>query len=137
MTQEQKKVFRAKVGLLELAKQLGSVSQACKVMGYSRDNANYILIISVIGIIAKNNPREFNELVELMQLERFREIAIVTIPSAARGSRRAREGPARWRRMHQPAPPNSTTGAIGGDRLRSSSIAAVLPICRTQQCLED
>ena len=37
MTQEQK-VIRAKVGLLELAKQLGSVSQACKVMGYSRDS---------------------------------------------------------------------------------------------------
>ena len=32
------KVIRAKVGLLELAKQLGSVSQACKVMGYSRDS---------------------------------------------------------------------------------------------------
>jgi hypothetical protein len=38
MTQEQKKVIRAKVGLLELAKQLASVSQACKVMGYSRDS---------------------------------------------------------------------------------------------------
>ncbi len=37
MTKEQK-VIRAKVGLLELAKQLGSVSQACKVMGYSRDS---------------------------------------------------------------------------------------------------
>ena len=37
MTQEQK-IIRAKVGLLELAKQLGSVSQACKVMGYSRDS---------------------------------------------------------------------------------------------------
>jgi hypothetical protein len=37
MTQEQK-VIRAKVGLLELARQLGSVSQACKVMGYSRDS---------------------------------------------------------------------------------------------------
>ena len=37
MTQEQK-VIKAKVGLLELAKQLGSVSQACKVMGYSRDS---------------------------------------------------------------------------------------------------
>ena len=32
------KVIRAKLGLLELAKQLGSVSQACKVMGYSRDS---------------------------------------------------------------------------------------------------
>jgi molybdenum-dependent DNA-binding transcriptional regulator ModE len=27
------KVIKAKVGLLELAKQLGSVSQACKIMG--------------------------------------------------------------------------------------------------------
>ena len=30
--------IRAKVGLLELAKQLGSVTQACRVMGYSRDS---------------------------------------------------------------------------------------------------
>jgi hypothetical protein len=30
--------WRAKVGLLELAKQLGNVSQACKMMGYSRDS---------------------------------------------------------------------------------------------------
>jgi len=37
MTQQQK-VIRAKVGLLELAKQLGNVSQACRVMGYSRDS---------------------------------------------------------------------------------------------------
>ena len=37
MTQTQK-VIRAKVGVLELAKQLGSVSQACRVMGYSRDS---------------------------------------------------------------------------------------------------
>jgi transposase InsO family protein len=35
---KEQKVIRAKVGLLELAKQLGSVSQACKVMGYSRDS---------------------------------------------------------------------------------------------------
>jgi transposase InsO family protein len=37
MTKEQK-VIRAKVGLLELARQLGNVSQACKMMGYSRDS---------------------------------------------------------------------------------------------------
>src|SRR3954451_13587118 len=37
MTNEQK-IIRAKVGLLELAKQLGSVSQACQMMGYSRDS---------------------------------------------------------------------------------------------------
>jgi transposase InsO family protein len=37
MTKDQK-VIRAKIGLLELAKQLGNVSQACKMMGYSRDS---------------------------------------------------------------------------------------------------
>ena len=37
MTTEQK-IIRTKVGLLELAKQLGNVSQACQVMGYSRDS---------------------------------------------------------------------------------------------------
>jgi transposase InsO family protein len=37
MTQAQK-VIRAKVGVLELAKQLGNVTQACRVMGYSRDS---------------------------------------------------------------------------------------------------
>jgi hypothetical protein len=37
MTREQK-VIRGKVGLLELAKQLGSVSQACKIMSYGRDS---------------------------------------------------------------------------------------------------
>ena len=34
MTQEQK-IIRAKVGLLELARQLDNVSQACKMLGYS------------------------------------------------------------------------------------------------------
>lgn len=37
MTQDQK-LIRPKLGLLELAKHLGNVSQACKVMGYSRDS---------------------------------------------------------------------------------------------------
>ena len=37
MTQDQK-IIRTKVGLLELAKQLGYASQACKIMGYSRDS---------------------------------------------------------------------------------------------------
>ena len=39
MTTEQK-IIRAKVGLLELAKQLGNVSQACKMMGSSRDSVS-------------------------------------------------------------------------------------------------
>jgi len=37
VTAEQK-IIKTKVGLLELAKQLGNVSQACKVFGYSRDS---------------------------------------------------------------------------------------------------
>jgi transposase InsO family protein len=37
MTRDQK-IIRTKLGLLELAKQLGNVSQACKIMGYSRDS---------------------------------------------------------------------------------------------------
>jgi transposase InsO family protein len=37
MTKE-RKIIKAKVGLLELAKQLGNVSQACKMLGYSRDS---------------------------------------------------------------------------------------------------
>lgn len=34
----EEKIIKNKVGLLKLAEQLGSVSQACKVMGYSRDS---------------------------------------------------------------------------------------------------
>jgi transposase InsO family protein len=34
----ERKVIRSKVGLLNLAKQLGNVQQACKMMGFSRDS---------------------------------------------------------------------------------------------------
>lgn len=34
----ERKIIKTKVGLLELAKQLGNVSRACKIMGYSRDS---------------------------------------------------------------------------------------------------
>ena len=37
MTQEQK-IIRNKLGLLKLAQTLGSVSEACKVVGFSRDS---------------------------------------------------------------------------------------------------
>lgn len=37
MTNDQK-IIKPKVGLLKLAEQLGNVSQACKIMGYSRDS---------------------------------------------------------------------------------------------------
>lgn len=38
MTNIEQKVIKPKLGVLELAKQLGNVSQACRVMGYSRDS---------------------------------------------------------------------------------------------------
>lgn len=34
----QQKIIKNKLGLLNLAQQLGNVSQACKVLGYSRDS---------------------------------------------------------------------------------------------------
>ena len=52
MTKEQK-IIRAKVGLLELAKQLGNVSQACKMLGYSRD-----VIASVMGGWESSPPND-------------------------------------------------------------------------------
>ena len=33
----EEKIIKNKVGLLKLSEMLGSVSEACKVMGYSRD----------------------------------------------------------------------------------------------------
>jgi transposase InsO family protein len=38
MNNIEQKIIKPKLGLLELAKQLGSVSQACKALGYSRDS---------------------------------------------------------------------------------------------------
>jgi hypothetical protein len=36
-----KKVARRKLSLLELATELGNVSKACKIMGYSRQQYTY------------------------------------------------------------------------------------------------
>jgi hypothetical protein len=40
MTTDQK-IIKIKVGVLELAKQLGNVSKACQLMGYSRDSFSH------------------------------------------------------------------------------------------------
>ena len=37
MRTQQAEINDLKLGLLELAKQLGNVSQVCQIMGYSRD----------------------------------------------------------------------------------------------------
>ena len=40
MTTEEK-IIKNKLGLLRLAEELGNVSQACRIMGYSRDNGTH------------------------------------------------------------------------------------------------
>jgi hypothetical protein len=43
MSSVQQNVIKHKVGLLNLAAELGHVSRACKVMRFSRDTANFRL----------------------------------------------------------------------------------------------
>jgi hypothetical protein len=45
------KLIKSKLGLINLAEELGNVSQACKVMGYSRDT----FFVSVNFMIQEEN----------------------------------------------------------------------------------
>ena len=56
MTQDQK-IIKNKIGLLKLAQALGSVSDACKVMGFSRDSFYRIGAASTAEIASRTSTR--------------------------------------------------------------------------------
>ncbi|SCC31698.1 hypothetical protein GA0061080_10801 [Gilliamella intestini] len=51
------KIIKPKLGLLELAKQLGNVQQACKVMGYTVE----IVIIALKNCMSKGVSLRFKK----------------------------------------------------------------------------
>ncbi len=141
MTNE-RKVIRAKVGVLELARQLGNVSQACKIMGYSRDSFyRFQELYEKGGEIAKRKPILRNRVepaieqaaVELaIEQPAFGEVRVATSssvaaslfrpPACASGPRgatdeavRARSPPRRSLR-HSPAN-GSAAAPVGGPPL--------------------
>jgi hypothetical protein len=76
MTTEQK-IIRAKVGLLELAKQLGNVSQACKMMGCPSSRKRRSV---KLGIVEQS---QFNRLAESANIGLRKQQVGSALPSRA------------------------------------------------------
>ena len=106
MTQEQK-IIRAKVGLLELAKQLGNVSQACKMMGYSRDNFRFKELYDRKTPI----PRP-SGLAEVKSEPQKAEAAVVKVEPLSLAANRC-DGAAGVQRLDAPGCDRADNGAAG------------------------
>src|ERR1700731_2308498 len=138
MTKEQK-IIRAKVGLLELAELLGNVSQACKMLGYSRDSFYRFKELYDKGgdlalaemshrkpILANRTPPEIEAQIVTLSLEQpaFGQIRV----SNELRKRGLSISPAGVRRSFSPSPSALRQGTFASASCRSTSALDVAAI---------